>query len=550
MGPESNETEPSAGPEEAAVAKPPEASPPASETPPVAALAPSEAVHAGEPAFRVVGLQCEWLAEPRPEGLEGAVSAELGLRVQRLAQSVDAALVLTDEGVVRFLGEPVGRLVRGEETLNPKVLVLADSRLSEVERTTAQARIEAWVVQHFHKTLGPLLELYGLASDNEALKALAERLVKGLGIVERVKVQREVRALDQPARAVLREKGVRFGSYYVFLPAMLKPAARKLSATLWERTSGVAMFEGPRAALAAGASAGRTSLGVEAGIAPADGQMFGYRLCGERAVRIDIVERLADLIRAQLAPVKGAPEGTPRPQGFAVLPQMTSMSGCSHEQFADVLRALGYESFEATVEAAKTEAAKPEAAPAADAVAEAPVAEDSPHSETEAEEVHDLEALDGVHAEGAAQTEALSDSASSEATPAETVAEAPAEAAPETKTVELWRLAQRQSQPRPPRREARTPREWTIPAQPVRPERPPQAQAPASGDAAPGQERPQGERPRGERPPRGERRNEPPRPPRGAEERSAPRPPKPAPVIDKDSPFYKLMALREQLTKK
>jgi len=539
LGPESNETEPSAGPEEAAVAKPPEASPPASETPP-AATAPSDAVHGGEPAFRVVGLQCEWLAEPHPEGLEGAVSAELGLRVQRLAQSVDAALVLTDEGVVRFLGEPIGRLVRGEETLNPKVLVLADSRLSDVEKTTAQARIEAWVVQHFRKTLGPVLELYGLDSENESLKALAERLVKGLGIVERVKVQREVRALDQPARAVLREKGVRFGSYYIFLPAMLKPGARKLSATLWERTSGVAMFEGPRAALAAGASAGRTSLGVEAGIAPADCQMFGYRLCGERAVRIDIVERLADLIRAQLAPPKGAPEGTPRPQGFAVLPQMTSMSGCSHEQFADVLRALGYESFEATVEVAK-----PEAAPAA----EAPVAEDAPPPETEAAEVHDLEALDGVHADVAAEPVAEAETHSvaepAEATPSEAVAQAPAEAAPETKTVELWRLAQRQSQPRPPRREARTPREWTIPAQAPRPERPPQAQAPASEETAPG-----AERPRGERPPRGERRNESPRPVRAQEERSAPRPPKPAPVIDKDSPFYKLMALREQLTKK
>ena len=416
------------------------------------------------------------------------------------------------------------------------MLVLADSRLSEAEKTVAQARIEAWVVQHFRKTLGPVLDLYGLASDNEAVRSLAERLVKGLGIVERVKVQREVRALDQPARAVLREKGVRFGSYYVFLPTMLKPGARKLSATLWERTSGVAMFEGPRAALAAGASAGRTSLGVEAGITPADCQMFGYRLCGERAVRIDIVERLADLIRAQLAPPKGAAEGAARPQGFAVMPQMTSMSGCSHEQFADVLRALGYESFEATVEIAK-----PTETPAADAPAAEAAASDEVGVDVEAQEDLEPEAVEAPPADEApapaAEAEASAESASSEP---ETVAQA---AAPETKAVELWRLAPRQAQPRPPRREARTPREWTIPAQPPRPERPAPraAPAPAPSDGAPAIERPRSDRPRGERRPES---------PRASDERSAPRPPKPAPVVDKDSPFYKLMALREQLTKK
>ena len=209
----------------------------------------------------------------------------------------------------------------------------------------AQVRIEAWIALYFRKILAPLLELYALATDKPDVKAVSDRLVKGLGIVERAKLQREVRSLDQPARAVLRDKGVRFGSYYIFLPNMLKPAARKLSATLWERTSGVAMFEGPRAALAAASSAGRTSIAVEPGLTAADCQMFGYRLCGERAVRIDIVERLADLIRAQLGAPKIQNEAESKARGFEILPQMTSMSGCRLEQFSDVLRALGYEKF-------------------------------------------------------------------------------------------------------------------------------------------------------------------------------------------------------------
>ena len=127
MGPEANETDPSvtiAGdtPDPAGEAALPETS---VTTEPAVATDAMDAPHAAEPAFRVVGLQCEWLTDPHPVGLEGAVSAELALRVQRLSQSVDSALILTDEGVVRFMGEPVARLVRGEETLNPKALVLA-----------------------------------------------------------------------------------------------------------------------------------------------------------------------------------------------------------------------------------------------------------------------------------------------------------------------------------------------------------------------------------------------------------------------------------------
>ncbi len=546
MGPELIETEPNAAPDEGASALAP---PPAPEAPAAPEAPPAPA---GEPAFRVVGLQCEWLADPHPEGLEGAIAAELGLRVQRLAQSVDSALLLTDEGVVRFLGEPVARLTRGEETLNPKVLVLADSRLSEGERNTAQARVEAWIVAQFRKTLGPLLELYGLDSDKPDVKTVAERVVKGLGIVERSKLQREVRGLDQPSRAVLREKGLRFGSYYVFLPALLKPAARKLAATLWERTSGVAMFEGPRAALALGASAGRTSLAVEPGISPADCQMFGYRLCGDRAVRIDIVERLADLIRAQLAAAKAPAGAAPRPYGFAVLPQMTSMSGCSHEQFASVLRSLGYESFEAMVEPEKPgEAAEVHASHEEAPHEDAP--EPEAHPEIAAEALAETEPVAEAQAEPAAEALAEADAAAgpiAESTPEM----APAAPSPDAKPVELWRLAPRQAhthQPRPQRREpakGHTPREWTIPARPAPVERPqpeprPEAVAVEGAPPAPRAERPRFDKPRfDKRPPRPARESH-------AEYASTAKPRSDGPV-DKDSPFYKLMALREQLAKK
>ena len=63
-------------------------------------------------------------------------------------------------------------------------------------------------------------------------------------------------------------------------------------------------------------------------------------------MRVDILERLADIIRPALAWRPGAPG--PRPPGaidgfgFTVVPAMTSLAGCSGEDFASILRALGY----------------------------------------------------------------------------------------------------------------------------------------------------------------------------------------------------------------
>ncbi len=71
----------------------------------------------------------------------------------------------------------------------------------------------------------------------------------------------------------------------------------------------------------------------------------GYRVCGERAVRVDILERLADLIRPVLAWREGAgpkPPGAVAGGGFTVVNGMTSLTGASGEDFASILRSLGY----------------------------------------------------------------------------------------------------------------------------------------------------------------------------------------------------------------
>jgi ATP-dependent RNA helicase SUPV3L1/SUV3 len=155
----------------------------------------------------------------------------------------------------------------------------------------------------------------------------------------------EVKALDQPARATLRKYGVRFGAYHIYLPALLKPAPRKLATQLWslrhDGTNGKVLEE-----LLHLAGSGRTSIAADPAIDPALYRPTGYRACGTRAVRVDILERLADLIRPALAWRESAqgsrPSGAIAGGGFIVVNAMTSLIGASGEDFASVLRALGY----------------------------------------------------------------------------------------------------------------------------------------------------------------------------------------------------------------
>src|SRR5262249_12504112 len=75
-------------------------------------------------------------------------------------------------------------------------------------------------------------------------------------------------------------------------------------------------------------------------------RVLGYRQCGERAVRVDILERLADLIRPALAWRETSPGEKPLAafdgRGFVVTQAMNSLTGSAGEAFASILRALGY----------------------------------------------------------------------------------------------------------------------------------------------------------------------------------------------------------------
>jgi ATP-dependent RNA helicase SUPV3L1/SUV3 len=266
---------------------------------------------------------------------------ELAARAARFAQSVDESIVLASDGVIRWLGDPVARLIAGEDLLRPKAVLLADEALPAESREAVQTRLGLWLTAHVSKVLGPLEALAEPGAVAEPVRALGNRIAQALGVLERERVRQQVKTLDQSARSALRKLGVRFGSMYIFVPALLKPGARTLCSQLWGLRRGEAGAE----RLLTFAAAGRTSFAAEAPLAADTYRVAGFRLCGDRVVRIDIVERLNDLIRAAI-PDHMRPGGPPASEasGFLVSPQMTSLTGCAGESFASILRSLGYES--------------------------------------------------------------------------------------------------------------------------------------------------------------------------------------------------------------
>jgi ATP-dependent RNA helicase SUPV3L1/SUV3 len=274
-----------------------------------------------------------------------ALSGEIETRAHKLAHAPDSQFVLTSDATIRWIGEPVAKVLAGDTVLRPRVRILADEQLTGAALEAAQVRLDLWLRTHIERLLAPLFVL-GAAEDITGIgRGIAYQVVEALGVLERSKVADDLKSLDQTARAVLRKHGVRFGAYHVYIPLLLKPAPRALAAQLWALKHGGPDTKGLDE-LQRLAASGRTSFPVDKDVPRTFYRTIGYRVCGERAVRVDILERLADLIRPALSWRPGSPAPQPagvfEGTGFTVTQAMTSLTGSSGEDFASILRALGY----------------------------------------------------------------------------------------------------------------------------------------------------------------------------------------------------------------
>ena len=266
-----------------------------------------------------------------------ALQPEFNLRADRMYNAPDTEFEFTEQGGLMWGEYGVGKLIKGDDILSPRIDVFVDGEAGNEVLTKVQKRLRHFMDRKINSAFEPLLAMRDDELVNGMARGLAFRLVESLGVIPRSVVAKDVKELDQDGRGLLRKHGVRFGQYTLFQQLMLKPAPTRLRLVLWSLFEGLDEFpEAPPPGLVTIPE----TKGSPKGYYP----RAGYRLAGDRAIRIDMLERLADLTRTQN--VK---------DGFEANSDMLSISGTTLDQFSNMMEGLGF-----SVEKSEREKIKPE----------------------------------------------------------------------------------------------------------------------------------------------------------------------------------------------
>jgi ATP-dependent RNA helicase SUPV3L1/SUV3 len=272
------------------------------------------------PDPEATGDEARTLRAASTEGLK----AEFQRRSDRFYNAPDTEIDMTEQGGLMWGELAVGKLVSGPDRLSPGVEPFVDEIAGEDVRTRVERRLTHWINRRIAAQFEPLIKL----RDDEGVTGLARgvafSLVEAMGVVPRQEIAKDVKELDQEGRALLRKHGVRFGQYTVFMPLLLKPAPTRLRIALWALWEGLEEFPSPP-------PPGLVTIPAEPGVPEAFYPRAGYRLAGSRAIRIDMLERLADMLRGQ-----------DQRGGFEATADMLSITGCTLDQFAELMQGLGY----------------------------------------------------------------------------------------------------------------------------------------------------------------------------------------------------------------
>jgi len=253
-----------------------------------------------------------------------ALAPHFHLRADRFYNAPDTEIDFTEQGGLMWGTQAVGKLVKGDDALKPRVVGFVDDEAGADVAQKVERRLQHFIDRKIALLFEPLLNL----QRDETLTGLARgfgfRMVEAMGVLPRADIANEVKALDQDARAALRKHGLRFGQFTIFMPLLLKPAPTRLRLVLWSLTAGIDEFpEAPPPGLVTVPS------GVD--VPAMHHNMAGYRAAGTRAIRIDMLERLADMLRNEDSR-----------SGFEAKPDMLSITGMTLEQFSDLMGGLGY----------------------------------------------------------------------------------------------------------------------------------------------------------------------------------------------------------------
>ena len=249
------------------------------------------------------------------------VEKELIKRVENILSNSD--LSVNNENKIIWKNNPIARLKKGSNYLNPEFDIIADDSLDEASKLKLTNFLSRWLENYINNILGDLIKLTKHKIDNQYLRGLVFQLYEKNGVIKRNEVDKIVRLIPTEERKKMWGMGIKIGRYHIYLPKMLKPKAVEFRISLWN------LFHN----LSGKSSIPKSGLNflVNAKLERNFLLLCGFEKFKEFFVRIDILEKLFIKIIDSTKDKK-----------FKINASMMNLLGCSKENFFKLMNYMNY----------------------------------------------------------------------------------------------------------------------------------------------------------------------------------------------------------------
>ena len=160
------------------------------------------------------------------------VEKELVKRVDKILN--EAEIEVSRDSKIIWKNNPIARLKKGSDYLNPDLDIIADDSLNEDSKAKLHIFLSKWLSSYINEILGDLIKLTKHKITNQYLRGLVFQLYEKNGVIKRRDVEKIVKLIPTEERKKLWGMGIKIGRYHVYLPKMLKPKAVEFRVSLWK----------------------------------------------------------------------------------------------------------------------------------------------------------------------------------------------------------------------------------------------------------------------------------------------------------------------------
>jgi hypothetical protein len=155
--------------------------------------------------------------------------------IKRISQIIDTGLIeLKDDFKIYWKNNQIAQLIPGSDYLNPQIQLNIDEMIENSEKARLISYLQSWINDKIETELKSLIDLKNVRDNNSELRALSYHLYENNGVVKRDEVLNYLNKLSQDERKKLRNLGVKFGRYHIYLFKLFKPSSVSLRILLWK----------------------------------------------------------------------------------------------------------------------------------------------------------------------------------------------------------------------------------------------------------------------------------------------------------------------------